>query len=360
MYLMCGAADVAEHRNDKELIAACERVFDNIINKRMYITGGIGSTHLGEAFTIDYHMPNRIAYTETCAAISLAMFASRMQRIIPDSKYADIIEKVIYNGFLSGVSMDGKAFFYENPLEIDPDFNNVNTSTDFKERFPITERKEVFECSCCPPNIVRFIPSIAGYMYTYADDILYIHQYIDSTAKCGDMEICQETVYPQNGAVKIKVNSCGRKIALRIPGWCQSFTINADYEMKNGYAVIAPTDEISIVFDMPVVPMRANRRIHDDAGRIAIMRGPVVYCAEGADNGSDLHNVKIDIHADFSVENSEFLLPCLKTTAYREPESELLYRPATDDYEPFELTLIPYYAFANRGESEMLVWLLEK
>lgn len=360
MYLMCGVADVASYRNDKELLEACKRVFDNVANKRMYITGGIGSTHIGEAFTVDYDLPNRTAYAETCAAISLAMFAGRMQAIEPNSKYADVVEKVIYNGFLSGVSMDGKAFFYENPLEIDADFNEVNTSTNSKERYPITERKEVFGCSCCPPNIVRFIPSIADYMYTYNDDTLYVHQYINSKTDCEDIRICQSTNYPESGNIKITCSSPKKRIALRIPGWCRSFKINAEYTMENGYAIIEAQEEIIIDFDMPVMAMSANRRVHDDAGRIAIMRGPVVYCAEGIDNFSDLKNVRLDIHGEYTIEKSEFLLPALKTIAYRDYESEHLYKPATDDYEKTEIKLIPYYAFANRGTSEMLVWFLKK
>ncbi len=360
LYLMCGAADVGSHCNDSELIAACRRVFDNIATKRMYITGGVGSTYIGEAFTIDYDLPNRTAYAETCAAISLAMLAGRMQAIELDSKYADVVERVIYNGFLSGVSMNGKAFFYENPLEIDPAFNDVNASSTLKNRYPITERKEVFDCSCCPPNVVRFIPSIADYMYTYDDSTLYVHQYIDSETVCGDIKITQNTRYPENGSVKIKCSAGARRIALRIPGWCKSFKISAEYKLKNGYAFVDAADEIDIEFDMPITAVCANRHVHADAGRVAIMRGPVVYCAEGVDNVSDLKNVKIDINADFTLGDSRFLLPSVTVAAYQEPESELLYRPAADDYEKIKLKLIPYYAFANRGTSEMLVWFLTK
>lgn len=360
MYLLSGAADVAALRNDKELLNACKRVFDNVVNTRMYITGGIGSTHIGESFTVDYDLPNRNAYAETCAAISLAMFAGRMQAIEPNSKYADAVEKVLYNGFLSGVSMDGKAFFYENPLEIDTAFNNINLSTKEKQRFPITERKEVFECSCCPPNVVRFIPSVANFMYTYDDNTLYVHQYMNSLADCKDIKISLTTSYPENGIIKIKADSGKRSIALRIPCWCRSFKLNCEYEMKNGYAIVNTNDEIVLELDMPVTAMRANKHVHADAGRVAIMRGPVVYCAEGIDNGEDLKNIKVDIKGEYTLENSDFLLPSLKTTAYQEPESELLYQPAEDNYAPIELKLIPYYAFANRGTTSMQVWFLTK
>ncbi len=359
LYLYSAACDVAILRNDKELADACRRIFENVTNRRMYITGGVGSAFLGEAFTLDYDLPNRTAYAETCAAISLAFFASRMQMLEVDSKYADCVERVIYNGFLSGVSMDGKAFFYENPLEIDPDFNNPNVSTKDKTHFPITERKEVFDCSCCPPNVVRFIPSIADFMYSYDDEALYVHQFMNSTAECDGIRIEQITKYPENGKVKIICDAGTRKVAIRIPGWCRHFDIDKKYELKNGYAFTEP-GEINITFDMPASVIRANRRVHDCSGRVAIMRGPVVYCAEGIDNGADIKNIRVDIRGDFSLAESEFLLPLITASGYQQSQSDNLYRFADDDWKEVTLKLIPYYAFANRGTTEMAVWLLEK
>lgn len=362
MYLMCGAADVAYEYGDDDLKNACERVFNNIVNKRMYITGGVGSTYIGEAFTIDYDLPNRTAYAETCAAISLAMFANRMLKFGADSKYADIVEKAIYNGIMSGVSLDGKSFFYENPLEIDPDFNNVNTSTKQKQRFPITQRLEVFDCSCCPPNILRFVAPIAGFLYGFDEDTVYVHQYMDSKTEMDGIMIEQKTEYPKNGKITVKYDTDKKFIAFRIPGWCKIFSINCEYVMKNGYAYVTlnGSGEIEIELDMPVRLIAANRRVHADAGRVAVMRGPVVYCAEGADNGADLTSVVLPINAAFEIRNSELLLPMLKTKAYRPKETESLYYDAGDDYEEMPLTLIPYYAFANRGETEMQIWLLRK
>ena len=361
-YLYSGAADIALLYNDNELADACRRVFDNAYTKRMYVTGGFGSTHIGEAFTIDYDLPSRTAYAETCAAISMVYFASRMLLLENDRKYADCIERIIYNGFLSGVSLDGKAFFYENPLEIDPDFNNVNYSTKEKQRMPITQRKEVFDCSCCPPNIVRFIPSIADYLYTYDENTLYVHQYMESKMVLGGMSAEQSTDYPRNGKIVIKANSEGRKIALRIPAWCRSFSLNVPYVMENGYAVTEATEKsIELTLDMPVTLVRANRRVHDCSGRVAVMRGPVVYCAEGVDNGKDLKNLRISLDSEFTLGDSDLLLPKLHTVAYMPKASDELYPFVTaDDYENLPLTLIPYYAFANRGETEMYVWLLEK
>lgn len=362
LYLYCGMADIAARYNDFELLEACRRVFEDMVNKKMYISGGLGSTHLGEAFTVPYHLPNRTAYTETCAAIAMALFCKRMQLLDINSKYADIAERVIYNGFLSGVSMDGKAFFYENPLAIDPMFNDVCRSTKTKERFPITQRMEVFGCSCCPPNVVRFIPSIADLMYSFDNETIYVHQYMSSETEYDNIHISQITDYPANGKIKIHCTAPQKQIAVRIPSWCSDFKINADYTLKNGYAYIAlnGSGEIELELNMPVVCVKSNKRVHENAGRIAVMRGPVLYCAEGVDNGEDLAGIAVDISAEFKQTDSDFILPSLCVCAYREKDSDMLYSKAGDDYEKFTLKLIPYYAFANRGETEMSVWFLRK
>lgn len=362
LYLMCAAADIAYIYKDNDLKTACERFFDSIVNKRMYITGGVGSSNIGESFTIDYDLPNRTAYAETCAAISLAMFAERMLKFGADSRYSDIIERTMYNGIMSGISLGGKSFFYENPLEIDPDFNNINTSTKVKERFPITQRVEVFDCSCCPPNIMRFVASISGLIYGFDDNTVYINQYMNSEGDVNGIKISQKTDYPNNGKITVRCNSNKKQIAFRIPCWCKSFNINKKYSIKNGYAYVDLDSEenIELELDMPVRIISANRRIHSDAGRIAVMRGPVVYCAEGIDNGADIKSIALPAESVFELAESEFLLPILKTEAYRPFESDSLYYEAVDDYEKIPLTLIPYYAFANRGESEMQVWLLRK
>ena len=361
-YLFCGMIDVGLEYGDEELLNACRRIFSNIVNRRMYITGGTGSSHFGEAFTVDYHLPNRTAYAETCAAISLAMFAGRMQNLEPKAIYADTVERAIYNGILSGISMDGNAFFYENPLEIDPKFNDVHHSVNQSERFPITQRLEVFGCSCCPPNVVRFIPSISGMMYSENEDTLFVHHYAASEGKFGNTVITQATDYPANGAVILRCSTDKKTIALRIPGWCKQFELNRPYTLKDGYAYIAAEGEteIRLNLDMPVVTVAANRQVHDCAGRVAVTRGPLVYCIEGVDNGDDLKSVAIDTKGVFAMTDREFLLPSLSTVGYRPVESDDLYAPADDTREAFPLRLIPYYAFANRGTTEMHVWLLRK
>ena len=362
LYLYCGMADIAARYNDSELFEACKRVFEDMVNKKMYISGGLGSTHLGETFTIPYHLPNRTGYAETCAAIAMALFCKRMQLLDINSKYADVAERVIYNGFLSGVSMDGKSFFYENPLEIDTKFNDVNKSTKMKERYPITQRVEVFGCSCCPPNIVRFIPSIADLMYSFDDETIYVHQYMNSETEYDNIHISQTTAYPADGKIKISCSAPHKQIAVRIPSWCSDFRINADYTLTNGYAYIAlnGSTEIELELNMPIICVKSNKRVHENAGRIAIMRGPVLYCAEGVDNGEDLAGIAVSISSEFKLEDSDFILPSLSVCAYREKDSDMLYSKAGDDYEKFSLRLIPYYAFAYRGETDLAVWFLRK
>ncbi len=363
LYLLAGAADIAYLYNDKELFEATERCFENVVNKRMYITGATGSTCHGESFTIDYDLPNRDAYAETCAAISLAFFANRMIRLNADSKYADAVEKVMYNGALSGISMDGKGFFYENPLEIDVDFNNVHPCTDGGRRYPITQRKEVFDCSCCPPNVTRFIAGIGEYMYLYNVDTLFINQYIASETQTDNLKITQETQYPSRGEVKITLeNNIKKYIALRIPGWCNDFSVNKEYTLKKGYAYVEvkKDDEIIINFNMPVRFVSANKKVHTNSGRVAIMRGPVVYCLEGVDNGKDLTALRVDIKGKTQVAEGEFIVPDIIAEGFKETENDNLYFDATDEYIETSLKFIPYYAYANRGETDMLVWVLKK
>lgn len=363
LYLFCAMADLALIYDDKELFQAAERCFMNIVDKRMYITGATGSTCHGESFTIDYDLPNRDAYAETCASIALAFFASRMIKLNPNGKYADAVEKVMYNGSISGISMDGKGFFYENPLEIDVDFNNVNKCTDGGKRFPITQRKEVFDCSCCPPNVIRFIAGIGEYLYSYTEDTLFINQYMNSEADFEGMTVSQITDYPSTEEIKIEIKKSSKKyIGLRIPSWCKKFEINKPYTLKDGYAYIkiSENDEILLKLSMPVMFISANKKVHDCAGRVAVMRGPVVYCLEGVDNGKDLNSLRIDIKEKAELSEKEFLVPNILLKAYKEPENDNLYFEATDEYIETHLKFIPYFAYANRGETDMLVWVLKK
>lgn len=355
MYIACGMADVALKYEDEAFLEAAEAIFRNAVERRMYITGGLGSAYTGEAFTIDCDLPSDTAYAETCAALSMIFFARRLLRIRADSRYADAIERVLYNGALSGVSLDGESFFYMNPLEIEPDFNQTNIATNIKIKRPLTQRVKVFSCSCCPPNIFRVLASMNDLLYSTQDDILYVHQYAQSQAPG---VIC-ETDYPLNGEIKLTVSGY-KTVALRIPGWCREFTISQPYTMEQGYAYVTVPEngEISIYFAMPVEFMEADAYVPEIANKLAIMRGPVVYCLEGVDNGNQLRNVLIDPRQPVeTAESREFGVPVLKTKGLYKVPGAGLYRRFNDIRQEKELTFIPYYAFANRGESEMYVWL---
>ena len=361
-YLASAMADIAREYEDAELLEACEAIFDNVAEKRMYITGGIGQTYYGEAFTVDYDLPNLLAYNETCAAISLAMFANRMLRIRADRKFSDVIERVIYNGFISGLSADGEAFFYTNPTELMPYLftKDVCRIRGF-DRWgtPNPQRSKVFSTSCCPPNIVRFIPSIANLLYGDDGETLYVHQFMESETKIDrggkTLTVKQTTDYPRDGKVKITVSE-DTKIAVRIPSWYKGYA----GETKLGYAYFDLKGGESLEFDFEMTPraVSSNAGVFYNLGSCAIMRGPVVYCSESCDNGTGLRAIALDVSA--GIETSEeysFGMPTLYASGERYVQkTDELYYDGVPEKEPCRVKLIPYAGFANRGEHEMLIW----
>ncbi len=372
-YLYSAMADVARETDDEELLAACKAIFENIILRRMYITGGVGSSRASEVFTVDYDLPNATSYTETCAAISMAYFARRMLTIEADSRYADLVERVLYNGFLSGISLSGDRFFYTNPIAISVRDHGRNVSDPRRgEWLPITQRVEVFSCSCCPPNVTRFVASVGEYLYTADEETLYVHQYMESSAQVGmgEKAVCieQKTQYPTSGEVKIIVRGAkGKKVGLRIPGWCADFSLNAAYEMEKGYALVkCEADECEFILSMEMKPVlvEANPEVQANAGRVAMMRGPIVYCIEGVDNGERIWDVRIGTDMDAQSEYDDvYKMPVIRARGWRRKAADgsWLYRPAgADEMEEVSLNFIPYYAFANRGETDMQVWTLKK
>ena len=357
-YLYCAMADLALRYGDKELKSACERIFDDIVNHKMYITGGIGSSRAGEAFTIPYDLPNLIAYTESCAAIGLVLFCHRMLLLTNDVKYSHTIERALYNGFLSSFSLDGKSFFYCNPLEVLPSLHKRDEElTEKTINMPITQRVEVFECSCCPPNIVRFVPSIGNYLYTYDQNGIYVHQFMESTAQIDGVTIEQKTSYPQNGKISIKVTGKDTTLYVRIPEFIDTY----EGKTENGYAIfnVKNGDTIELNFDMKPRLIEANPLVTFDSGKAAIMRGPVVYCLEGVDNGPNLRDIRIDKNGEFTEKiDTDLGVLALECKAYRRKPTKALYAPMSNERIEITAKLIPYYAFANRGESEMTVWTL--
>lgn len=370
-YLYSAMADLSREYGDKELFKAARRLFDNITEKRLYITGGIGSTAAGEAFTVDYDLPNATAYAETCAAISLYMFANRMSRCEADSVYADAAERAMYNGIISGISLDGKAFFYENPLEIN--LFDRSLPQKVKNRYPITRRLEVFGCSCCPPNMTRFIASLEENIYSYNEGAVFVHHYMQSKAEFEldgkTVRIEQETDYPNNGNVTFRVSNMGGKtLAVRIPGWCDRYTIRVSETMVSpdvlsGYAyIVCDADELTIDYEMELRPqwLEANGHVAECAGMVALQRGPIIYCAEAVDNGDELWSLRADVCVEVKETfDTDLQVFTLETEGYRKNprKDNNLYMPVGEGYEPQTIKLIPYFAFANRGESDMRVWL---
>ena len=360
VYLYSAVADLAERLSDESLKKTAEKLFDNIINEKMYITGAVGSTRNGEAFEESFLLPNDTAYAETCAALGLALFARRMGILDRDSKYADTVERIIYNGFLSGLSLDGKAFFYVNSQEIDLE----NRKTSRAAWKPITERVEVFSCSCCPANVTRFISSIGDFVYYYADDIVYVDQYMESEAAFDGFRIEQKTNYPFEGSVKIKLSGADKKLALRIPSWCGKYEIKingraVNAELVKGYAMLDAKngDEIELSFKLAVRHIKADSRVRHIRGCAAVTYGPFVMCMEGVDNGEHLGDVKL-LGLDCRVEFDDTLgLPTIIHPAARETSEGLYFDVGSERTERFEAKLIPYFAFANRGETDMRIWV---
>ena len=357
MYLYTAMAALARETGDETLLRACKTLWDDVTLRKMYVTGGIGSCYIGEAFTAPYDLPNDGAYTETCAGIGLIFFANAMLNLENDARYADIIERVFYNGVLSGLSLDGRAFFYENPLEINllEHFENRYG----KRKFPITQRVECFRCSCCPPNVTRLLATLGSYVYGRDGDTLYVNQFTAATLSEDGVTAETVTSYPNNGTVTVTASGIAR-VAIRIPAWCDKFTLNKPYRMEKGYAVVENDGSpITLELDMAPRAVYADSRILRAANQLCVMRGPILYCAEAVDNGSDLHSFFVP-HGFAVTERSDSLggLPMLEITAKKRlPFENALYSNTPPKTVEQPLVLIPYNSFANRGESDMRVWL---
>lgn len=377
VYLYSGMADVASETGDAELFEACEKLWDNIVKKQMYVTGAIGATQHGEAFTFDYDLPNDTIYAETCAAIGLIFFARRMFEITKDGKYMDIAERALYNGVISGMSLDGKKFFYVNPLEVNPEAS----LKDYNKMHVKPERQKWFGCACCPPNVARLLSSIGGYAFECDDNSLYMNLFIG-----GEIELMLggrknrlrvETNYPWDGGVAVTVENeqpCEFIYAVRLPEWCQAHTLtvngeSVEYTVEKGYALLKRIwkngDRIELRMEMPVTVVEANPHVREDIGKVAVMRGPLVYCLEEEDNGAQLQEIYLDEKLQFEEKYEENLLKgvvTLRTEGKRVSgkgwNPDTLYRTYSGkQYREQRLKFIPYYAWANRSVGEMEVWV---
>lgn len=375
LYLYCGMADVARLTGDATLQDACETLWRSVVSRRMYITGAVGSSEYGEAFTFDYDLPNDTVYGETCASIALVFLARRMLEAQVRCEYADVMERALYNGVLSGMQLDGKRFFYVNPLEVLPEA----CAKDQHKTHVKPERQPWFSCACCPPNLIRLVMSLSRYLVSQKGRTLYMHLYAGSEVETqleGERLAFQvETGYPWNGDVRLTLRTdTEADLALRIPGWCRAYTLHINGQpvtgqAQDGYVHLWRSwragDTVTLSLDMPVVVMRAHPRVYEDAGKVAVMRGPLVYCLEEKDNGPDLHLVRLKSPCDFEIRWEPELLggvTTLRCGGLREErdgwDEHTLYAPDGQTHETqTNLCWIPYYAWANRGVGEMRVWV---
>ncbi|MBO5213504.1 MAG: glycoside hydrolase family 127 protein [Clostridia bacterium] len=356
-YLYTAMAMLAKTDDDEGLKAACHRLFHDITNYKLSVTGGVGADHRGEEFSYKYDLPNSDTYNETCAAISLAMFAGEMQEMEADSKYGDVIERVYYNGFISGLSLDGEKFFYTNPLEIDRKKYARSTYQ------PICERVKVFSCSCCPPNVVRMLASIPRYAYTVDGDTVYCNQFMNSetTLSIGgkDAVLTQTTNYPNDGKITFRYQGEPMTLFVRIPDWCVEY----QGATEKGFAKFNLSDGDSVTVDLPMEVhfIESNPYNQDNSGRYAVQRGPIVYCMEEIDNGENLRDVTLLEQGNLRIATEEGIpAPVLYLDAERRPATDRLYSLKNETRVPFTARLIPYFAFANREASDMLVWTMVK
>jgi uncharacterized protein len=364
VYMYAGMADVAALTGDKDYLKALDALWENVVSKKMYLTGGLGARHHGESFGDNYELPNPSAYNETCAAIAGIFWYQRMFLLHGDAKYIDVLERTLYNGFLSGISLSGDKFFYANPLESDGKWPfNVKVGA---------TRSPWFECSCCPPNIARLLASLPGYVYATRGETLYVNLFIADTCQAEvegtKVSLQQEANYPWDGNIKITVNPERAKefsLALRIPGWTQNQPVPSDLyrylepsyesptvsvnggatnlERQQGYIYIKRIwqqgDTVELNLPMPIRRVLSHENVKDNAGRVAVERGPIVYCAEGIDNNG--HALDLTLTDD------------VKLSAHQEKD----FLGGVTVIKGGDLTLIPYYAWSHRGEGEMAVWL---
>jgi len=363
VYMYAGMTDIAAIENDKEYLNAVNALWTNMVNKKMYITGGIGAIHDGEAFGANYELPNLTAYNETCAAIGNVYWNHRLHNLSGNSDYFDVIERSLYNGLISGLSLDGKQFFYPNALESDGVYKNNRGSC---------TRQSWFDCSCCPTNLIRFIPSIPGLIYSTSKEVLYVNLYASNNAKITldktELEIAQQTNYPWDGKVAVTVSPKKESeftIKLRIPGWATNQVLPGDlysyknvssakttvsingkpinYQVDKGYITITRKwkkgEKITLNFPMEVKEVVTNSKVESNIGKVALEYGPIVYAIEEIDNATAFDKITVDANNSFKVQKENNLLDGVNTIQNK------------------KLKAIPYYSWSNRGVGKMKVWI---
>ena len=371
VYLYTAMADLARESGDPTLKTACETLWKSITEKRMYVTGGIGSTVLGEAFTVDYDLPGDTAYAETCASIGLIFFARRMLELDPKGQYGDVMERALYNTVLAGMAQDGRRFFYVNPLEVVPGISGEAAT----QRHALPQRPQWYACACCPPNVARLLTSIGSYAYTAGENALFAHLYLEGTVDSGlGWSLTCETGYPHGGEVRYTYHGPEREttLALRIPGWSRRTSLQVNGQeadlsalTKEGYAYLNRAfregDQITLTLDMAPQWVTASAKVPALSNRAAVQRGPLVYCAEGVDNGGQVLGLSFAREGALTQEpfDPELLGGVAPVTAqgWRQREPGALYAYGMAQLEPAQIRLVPYYAWGNRGLTQMRVWL---
>lgn len=378
-YLYSAIADVAALTGDDSLLHAVDKIWNNVVAKKMYVQGSVGAIGDGERFGENYELPNATAYNETCAAIANVYWNYRMFLLHGDAKYMDILEKSLYNGLISGIGLDGKSFFYTNAMQITNAFGFIGVEA---------TRSGWFECSCCPTNLARLLPSIPGYMYAQNEADLYVNLFINSTVNLKirnrQVELIQQNNYPWDGALVFNINpktSTRFNLMVRIPGWAQNKAIPSDlyqfqnnsaakpvikvngeiinYTIQNGYAAIRRTwkkgDIVSVDLSMEVRRVVANNNIKEDMGKIALQRGPIMYCAEWPDNKGKTSNIIIPVNTNFTTEYKADLLNGVTVLKAAVPAVVISNNENISTVQQ-AFTAIPYYSWANRGKGEMMIW----
>ena len=381
-YLYSAMADVAALTGDQPLLAAVDSIWNNVVAKKMYVTGGTGAVPSGERFGADYELPNATAYNETCASVADVFWNQRMFQLHGDAKYVDVLEKVLYNGLISGVGLDGRSFFYSNAMQV------KNSAS-----YPGTEpaRAGWFECSCCPTNLARFMPALPGYVYAQRGASVFANLFISGTADLvinrQRVQLVQQNNYPWAGDLQFTVRpaaaSARFSLLIRIPGWARDQAMPSDlyafttpsgappvrvtvngqpvaYALQNGYAVLARTwrknDVVAVALPMAARTVRANARVLDDRGKVALQRGPLLYCAEWADNDGKTSNILVPAGTAFAPVARPAMLNGLTALTATVPVVRVDAATSSVSTALRTLTAIPYYAWANRGKGEMTVW----
>lgn len=375
VYMYSAMADLAYEYQDQELMKTCERLWNNIVQKQMYITGGIGASGILERFTTDYDLPNDCNYAESCASIGLAMFGIRMANITKDAVYIDTVERSLYNTVLAGIALDGRSFFYVNPLEIWPDNCMERTSKEHVK--PV--RQKWFGVSCCPPNIARTLASLGQYIYSVGEEELYVNLFVSNETEIEigteEVRVSMETKFPFDNQISMKVHNvpaAGMKLALRIPAYARNYQISfngqqAEYQVEKGYAslILSEETEVIITFEAPAKFVRANPNVRADCGKTAIVKGPLVYCLEEIDNGKNLSELFVctdqeikEVESDLFGGITELVVKGkrMEESSWKEGE---LYAEHPVVLSDVELKAVPYAYWNNRGKGEMTVWVKE-